>query len=179
MDRPPDQPGAPPPEAPQREVVSPAVPAEGAPADSPADDLAPATVGDVRSLRRWIAVAGVWALAATAIAVIALLDDGDDEDARRGEARTAAQIARTQRALGERIDTLESRIGNLPQSEDVTRLDNRLKQVQEQASQAARDARAGRDAGDRLDDLEGRVEDLEQDADQGGTAPDDQGGTSP
>ena len=37
----------------------------------------PATAEDLRGLRRWLLVAGVWAVAATAIAVIALVKAND------------------------------------------------------------------------------------------------------
>src|SRR3954468_3385142 len=64
-------------------------PAAGAPAggyDRPARDPyrpeetlppdAPATIEDVRRVRRWVWVAGIWAVAATVIAIIALLSGG-------------------------------------------------------------------------------------------------------
>jgi septal ring factor EnvC (AmiA/AmiB activator) len=109
----------------------------------------PATVGELRSLRRWLLVTGVWAVAATAIAVIALVK-ANEEDTSVQE-RTAGQIARVQRNLNDRIDELESRVAELPTSSDVSNLDNRLKEVE---------TRAGR-TGDRLERLSGRIDELE------------------
>ena len=44
---------------------------------------APVTQDDLRTLRRWIVVAGVWAVAATVVALIALLDDSGRAAERR------------------------------------------------------------------------------------------------
>ncbi len=53
-------------------------------------DREPATRGDLRALRRWVLVAGVWAVAATAVAIIALLDtSNDDAERSAGDAATA------------------------------------------------------------------------------------------
>jgi phage shock protein A len=112
-------------------------------------DSEPATVGELRTLRRWLLVAGVWALAATAIAVIALVKANEEDTA--GQERTAGQIGRIQRTLNDRIDELESRIEELPSSTDVSNLDNRLKKVEDSSGQA----------GDRLDRLSGRIDELE------------------
>ena len=120
------------------------------------EDERPATLADIRSLRRWLAVAGIWAVAATALGVIALLeankDDSGDQTAAAGE------LARVQKQLNSRMDDLESRIDDLPTSDDVSKLDGRLKAVEDDAdkTKAAADRLSGR-----VDDLEGRVDDLE------------------
>jgi septal ring factor EnvC (AmiA/AmiB activator) len=125
------------------------------------EDARPATVADVRALRRWLLVAGAWAVAATAIAVIALLaanrDDGADEDRR--SARTASQVSRLETDLNDRIDELEQRIDELPASEDLSDLDNRLKRVEDGAGDVS-----GRvdELGTQLEELEQRVEAVEQ-----------------
>ena len=80
---------------------------------------------DLRSLRRWVVVAGVWAVAATAIALIALLDTSDG-DAREQADRATARAATTERTLDRRIDALERRLEDLPRSEDVSELQERL-----------------------------------------------------
>jgi predicted nuclease with TOPRIM domain len=105
-------------------------------------------------------VTGVWAVAATAIAVIALVTANRDDDEEQN-ARTASQITQVQNQLTERMDELEGRLDELAPAEDVTRLDNRLKKVEDAASRTS-----GRlDAlGDDLDDLQSRVEELEQQA---------------
>jgi septal ring factor EnvC (AmiA/AmiB activator) len=123
-------------------------------------DSQPATVGELRTLRRWLLVAGVWALAATAIAVIALVKANEEDTA--GQERTAGQIARVQRTLNERVDELESRVDELPTSTDTSNLDNRLKKIEEGTGRT----------GDRLERLSGRIDDLEtqiEDLEQQGT----------
>jgi septal ring factor EnvC (AmiA/AmiB activator) len=124
----------------------------------PAAPPRPATVEDLRSLRRWLLVASVWAIAATAIAVIALVvaNRFDEEELN---ARTADQIRDVQRGLEDRIDDLGSRIGELPTSEDISDLDNRLGEVENRLGTTS-DRLERLDA--RLDELDQRVEDLEQ-----------------
>src|SRR5829696_4136056 len=94
MQEPPPRPGGPPP--PRAGDVAPYV-----------GDERPATLADIRSLRRWLAVAAVWAVAATALAVIALLEanEGDSADDRT---RAADELARVQRQLNSRVEELES-----------------------------------------------------------------------
>jgi septal ring factor EnvC (AmiA/AmiB activator) len=136
-----------------------------APPGSPPAEPPPklATADDLRGLRRWLVVAGVWAAAATAIAVIALVkanDAGNEEEA----ARTASQLTQEQKALSRRVDDLEGRLDELAPAEDVTKLDQRLKKVENQATKTGDRVEAlGKD----LDDLEGRVDDLEQAAESG------------
>jgi predicted nuclease with TOPRIM domain len=120
----------------------------------------PATSDDIRSLRRWLLVAGVWAAAATAIAVIALVTASQDDSEEIG-AQTASQIGRVQRDLNERLDEIEERLGDLAPAEDVTRLDNRLKKVENAASKTSNRLDA---IADDVDDLQTRVEELEQQA---------------
>jgi chromosome segregation ATPase len=120
------------------------------------EDERPATLADIRNLRRWLAVAGVWAVAATALAVIALLEANKDDSGER--TRAAGELGRVQRQLNTRIDELESRIDDLPTSEDVSRLDGRLKAVEDDADQSAA---AAERLGGRVDELDGRVDDLE------------------
>jgi archaellum component FlaC len=129
------------------------------------DPARPATVDDLRGLRRWLLVAGVWAAAATAIAVIALVTANQDDSEEIG-ARTASQIERVQRDLNERLDQIEQRLDEVAPAEDVTRLDDRLKKVEQTATKTSDriDTLA-----DDVDDLQSRVEELEQ---QPGTTPD-------
>ncbi len=122
------------------------------------DDQLPATVGQVKTLRRWLIVTGVWVVAATALAVFALIQANQEDDAGREQA--AGELGRVQRQLNSRIDGLEDQIKGLPTSEDVSKLEDRLGQVEDDASQAAQSAQR---LGNRVDDLEGRVDQLEQD----------------
>jgi predicted nuclease with TOPRIM domain len=133
-------------------------PPSGTPSSPP-----PATQDDIRSLRRWLLVAGVWAAAATAIAVIALIQATQDDSEELGE-QTASQIGRVQRDLNQRLDDLEQQLGDLAPAEDVTRLDNRLKKVEDATSKA--NDRLDNIAGD-VDDLTTRVDELEQAAESG------------
>jgi TolA-binding protein len=120
------------------------------------EDERPATLADIRSLRRWLAVAALWAVAATALAVIALLEANKDDS---GEQRRAAgELGRVQRQLNSRIDDLESRIAELPTTDDVSKLDGRLKAVEDAADKSAT---ATERLSGRVDDLEGGVDDLE------------------
>jgi septal ring factor EnvC (AmiA/AmiB activator) len=121
------------------------------------EDDRPATLGDIRSLRRWLVVTAVWAAAATALGVIALIEANKDDDAARTQA--AGELGRVQRGLNDRIDELESRIDELPTSDDVSKLDNRIKDIEDSADKAATNTEK---LGSRVDDLEGRVDDLEQ-----------------
>jgi septal ring factor EnvC (AmiA/AmiB activator) len=117
----------------------------------------------VRSLRRWLLVAGVWAVAATAIAVIALVQANKDDTAKIGE-QTASQVGRVQKELDKRLDEVESKLADLAPSSDVARLDKRLKKVEEDATKSTQklDKLSGR-----VDDLETRVDDLESQPDAG------------
>jgi septal ring factor EnvC (AmiA/AmiB activator) len=124
----------------------------------PPEPAAPATQDDIRSIRRWLLVAGVWAAAATAIAVIALVQASKDDSEEIG-AQTANQIERVQRDINQRLDEIEQRLGDLAPAEDVTRLDNRLQKVEDAASKAT--DRLDTIAGD-VEDLTTRVEELEQ-----------------
>ena len=127
------------------------------------EDDRPATLADIRSLRRWLAVAAIWAVAATALAVIALLEANKDDGAEQTE--TAGELGRVQRQLNSRIDDLESRVEDLPTSDDVSKLDGRLKAVEDDADKSRAAADKSRAAADKLsdsvDDLETRVEELE------------------
>jgi TolA-binding protein len=134
------------------------------------EDERPATLADIRSLRRWLAVAAIWAVAATALGVIALLEANKDDSGAQTAA--AGELARVQKQLNSRMDDLESRIDDLPTSDDVAKLDGRLKAVENDAdkSKAAADRLSGRvdDLETSVDDLETRVEQLES-ADSGTT----------
>jgi TolA-binding protein len=126
------------------------------------DDQLPATVGQFKSLRRWLIVAGVWAVAATALAVFALVQANQEDE--EGREQAAGELGRVQSQLNNRIDDLEQRIEGLPTSDDVSNLEDRLTQAEDDASQASQSVER---LGNRLDELEERVDQLEQDADSG------------
>jgi predicted nuclease with TOPRIM domain len=140
----PDRPGAPPPVGRSERLLT--------------DDQLPATVGQFKSLRRWLIVAGVWAVAATALAVFALVQANQEDE--EGREQAAGELGRVQGQLNNRLDDLEQRIEGLPTSDDVSNLEDRLGQVEDDASRATQSVER---LGNRLDDLEGRVDQLEQD----------------
>jgi septal ring factor EnvC (AmiA/AmiB activator) len=123
----------------------------------------PARVSDLRSLRRWLLVAAVWAAAATAIAVIALVaaDDAREDNTKVGRqsARTTAQIADAQRRLDQRLDELEGRLDELASAEDLSDLSNRLERVE---GANGRTSDQIEELTGSIQDLESRVESLEQ-----------------
>jgi septal ring factor EnvC (AmiA/AmiB activator) len=129
------------------------------------DKQRPATIAQVKGLRRWLIVAGVWAVAATALAVFALIQANRADD--EGREQAVGEFGRVQRQLNERIDDLEQRVDGLPTSADLSDLENRLGQVEDDASQATQDVER---LSNRVDDLEGRVDELEQEA-EATTAP--------
>ena len=130
----------------------------------------PATQSELRTLRRWTIVAGVWAVAATAVGLIALLDTSG-EDATKQVDAAKQQITDAEQDLDARIKELEGRIDDLPQSTDVSKLQDRLGKAEEDAAAAADDAKG---AEDNVKDLEERVQTLEDDA--GSTDSGDDGG---
>ena len=121
------------------------------------EDDRPATVGDLRGLRRWLVVTAVWAAAATALGVIALIQANKDDEA--GRTRSAADPARVQKDLNGRLDDLESRVDDLPTSDDVSKLDGRIRDLENKADKTSSDVDK---LGSGVDDLEQRVDDLEQ-----------------
>jgi TolA-binding protein len=135
------------------------------PLPPPGEDDRAATVGDVRSTRRWVAVAAVWSIAATALAVFALVEANEDDDSGERQ-RVAGELGRVQRDLNDRIDDLESRIDELPTSDDLSNLDNRIQDIEQRLD---RQAAGAEELGGRVDDLESRVEELEQSSETQGT----------
>jgi hypothetical protein len=143
-------------------LSQPDAPPPGGPAPPPdaVPDDAPALVGDVRNLRRWLVVAGVWAVAASAIAIIALLKaNQNDQPKNPPNTVTASQLSGVQRGLDQRINALEKKLKTVPSSSDVSKLDSRLKTVENKADSASSDLKAQRKD---LDDVTGRVQKLEQ-----------------
>ena len=125
------------------------------------EDDQPATLGQLKSTRRWLTVAGVWAVAATALGVIALIQANKDDDS--GKTQSAADLARVQKNLSNRIDDLESRVDDLPTSDDLSKLDGRIKDVEKKVDSTGSDIDK---LNGRVDDLESRVDDLESSSNQ-------------
>jgi septal ring factor EnvC (AmiA/AmiB activator) len=140
------------------------------PAEPLDPDARPATLGEVRTLRRWLAVAGIWAVAASAIAVIALLEARKEDEPRGPAPVSGAQLGRVQDDINERIDELEGQIEALPTSNDVRKLERRLKRVEDGAGDIRGDVRS---VNSDLDDLTARVEEVEQAQENAANEPQD------
>ena len=133
------------------------------PTPPPVPEAKPATTDDIRGVRRWLLVAGVWAVAATAIAVIDLVKANDATNDQQN-AKTASELTRVQRQLSKRLDDIESQLDDLAPATDVTKLDQRLKKVEDAASKTTDRLQA---VGKDVDDLQKRVDDLESQAQSG------------
>jgi len=109
----------------------------------------PATQDDLRTLRRWVVVAAVWAVAATAVALIALLDDSGRAAERRAN-ETGKRIAAGEQRMEERLARLERRLAAAPTSaqvqqlrSDVTTLERRMEELESDAGDGAGDGGDG------------------------------------
>ena len=105
----------------------------------------PATQDDLRTLRRWVVVAGVWAVAATAVALIALLDDSGRAAERRAN-ETGKRIAAGEQRVEARLARLERRLAATPTSgqvqqlrSDVTALERRMDTLERDSGDGAGD----------------------------------------
>ena len=125
-------------------------------------DAEPATQGDVKTLRRWLIVAAVWAVAASAIALIALLDDDTGGDGGNGESSQSA--SRVEQRLESRIEQLERRMRDAPSGEDLNELNGRVEDLEGQVDDlgSAASEEDVTELSNRIDELEQRVEDLEE-----------------
>lgn len=144
-------------------------PAGQPPLDSLPPD-APATVEDVRASRRWTIVALAWAVAASAIAVIALIQASDDGSSGNQTTVTTQsvspkQLADLQSQTNDRLDAFSRRLGARAAETDLQKLDKRLSQVEDAASQAQDGESKQSDSITQLQadlkDLQQRVGDLE------------------
>jgi chromosome segregation ATPase len=140
---------------------------------------APATVEDVRASRRWTWVALAWAVAASAIAVIALIntnDSSNDSTTTQTSPDVSQQLQKLEKDTNDRLDAFSRRLNDKAAQTDVDKLDKRLTTVEDDATQAKDDAAKQADALQQLQadvkDLQQRVDDLEsQQQNQGTTTP--------
>jgi peptidoglycan hydrolase CwlO-like protein len=133
---------------------------------------APATVEDVRSTRRWTWVAFAWAIAASVIAVLALIQAGkDDNNSTSTQTTTSSQqvppeVQSFVKQTNDRLDAFSRRLNDTAAQADVDKLDKRVTQVENDASQAKDDTSKNGDDITQLQsdvkDLQQRVSDLEQ-----------------
>ena len=103
----------------------------------------------------------VWAIAASAIALIALLRDDEPEADPAARSRTAV----LERQLNRRIDELEERVRRTGEESDVAKLDRRLRRTEADVVDAVDGASDATEGLTRLDDqidgLRRRMRELE------------------
>ena len=139
-------------------------------------------LGRLRSLRTWVALVGVLALAALGVWLWALLTQEEEGDARQGASQERVQ------QLEERVDELESETEDAASQNAVDELrdqqqdlEERMRAVENQAADGGAvedvqaDVRQLSDAveqiGQSIEQLDQRVSDLEQQQSQDSAAP--------
>jgi len=134
---------------------------------------APATVEDVRAGRRWTWVALAWAIAASAIGVIALVQAGKDnnanDSANSAQQQTAQDVATQlktfEQQVNDRLDAFSRRLNDTASAADLQKLDKRLSQTEDDVSKVQDDVSKQSDAITQIQsdikDLQQRVSDLE------------------
>ncbi|MFL5841410.1 MAG: hypothetical protein ACJ77Z_13260 [Thermoleophilaceae bacterium] len=139
---------------------------------------APATVEDVRATRRWTWVAFAWALAASAIAVIALITANDNDTGNQPAQTTpdlSGQVRQFESQTNDRLDQFSRRLNDRAAQSDVQKLDKRLSTVEDDASKSQQAETSQSDAVKQLQadvkDLQQRVDKLEQQGGPGNNAP--------
>jgi polyhydroxyalkanoate synthesis regulator phasin len=116
--------------------------------------------GEIRALRRWLVVTGVWAIAAVGVGVYALIEARDAKNAQSAvQSATKADIDRAQNQLSKRIDALEAKTNDLATKSQLQQLQGRVGKVQKDATNAADDASS---ASDDTTSLTSKVESLER-----------------
>jgi chromosome segregation ATPase len=129
---------------------------------------APATVEDVRASRRWTIVALAWAIAASAIAVIARVQNSNDNSNDNPPAQTTPSVSPKQlrdfeKQTNDRLDAFSGRLSDRAASADVQKLDKRLSQAEDELSQAKDDESK---QGDTITQLQTDLKDLQQRVDE-------------
>ena len=133
-------------------------------------------VEDFRSVRRWLVLLGTLAVIATAVAVYALVANGDSADEQRVE-QLERRLADAERRLGRAgeesdVTKLEQLQRTKAEEADVRRLSGRLDRVDTRVGRVERDVvdavdsaagtgRAVNRISERLDELTARVDDVE------------------
>jgi septal ring factor EnvC (AmiA/AmiB activator) len=135
---------------------------------------APATVEDVRASRRWTWVALAWAIAASAIAVIALVTGNNSGSNNTQTPRDLTpRIDKLEQDTNARLDAFSRRLNDKASSADLQKVDKRLTTVEDDLAQAKRDLTKQSDVVTQLQtdvkDLRQRVSDLESKQQSPGT----------
>ena len=121
-------------------------------------------VEDFKSVRRWLVVLGVIAVAAIGVAIYAVLQS--EESADEGQLKSTEQTIQQRVAALERraeeeqdVEQLEARVRRLAEEQDVARLDRRVRRIERDVVDSL-DASA--DTGRALQRLDQRVDRLER-----------------
>lgn len=116
-----------------------------------------AILDELRSLKRWLAVVAVIALAGLGVALYALLAE-DEEGDGRGASRTSV------RQLDNRVDALEDDVRNRASDGSVSKLRAEQQALEDRVDDLAEKAEGGVDAGaieDATDDLRSQIAELD------------------
>ncbi|HEX6712002.1 MAG TPA: hypothetical protein VF066_01410 [Thermoleophilaceae bacterium] len=141
---------------------------------------APATVEDVRASRRWTIVALAWAIAASAIAAIALVqaskdNSNDNQPTQTTQSVSPKQLQDSERQTKDRLDAFSGRLNDRAAEADVQKLDKRLSQVEDDFSRLKDDSGKQSDTITQLQsdlkDLQQRVDELESQQQSQNTTP--------
>jgi hypothetical protein len=144
-----------------------------APYDALPPDL-PATVEDVRAARRWTWVAFAWAIAASVVAVLALIqanNNSNDNQPAQTTPDLSGQFQSFQQQASARLDAFDKRLNDAAAAGDVKKLDKRLTTLETDSSKSqktsADQATTLKQLRTDLDALTKRVTALEQQQGQG------------
>jgi uncharacterized protein (DUF342 family) len=103
---------------------------------------------EFRSLRRWVIVATIWAVAASAVALVALISGRNDASSR---VAVDTRLTKLERTLDKRLSRIERRLDK--QKDDITAVKGELDATGGQAAtekdaadRSATDAAAAREA---------------------------------
>jgi outer membrane murein-binding lipoprotein Lpp len=129
----------------------------GTQAGGPDPDRAPATMGDLKGLRRWLIVAAIWAVAASAIGLIALFGGGAQGDGKDVDASQVADLSRKVDALQGKVDKATA------DASDAAQTASQLSSGIDDASSTADDAKSAADkASSSIGDLQSQIDEIDQ-----------------
>jgi hypothetical protein len=111
------------------------------------DTAEPVSRAELRLLRRWVVVAAVWAVAATIVALVALLDDSGRAAERRSN-ETGRRVALSEARVNARLDRAEARVRALRGQADQDRAERATLQRRITALEKAQDSSSGDGSGD-------------------------------
>jgi septal ring factor EnvC (AmiA/AmiB activator) len=144
------------------------------PQDYPPPD-APATVEDVRASRRWTYVAFAWAVAASIIAVLALIqaNKSDNTGQPAPGADVASQLQSFEKQVNDQLTQFSQRLDQTASADDLAKIDKRLTSVEDDVAKLKTSSSDQNNTVTKmqsdLSDLSKRVDQLEKNQQSGGT----------